>query len=293
MFKKYAEIYGEIWNKSFETSAEILKKSGEIWENVVSNEDFAKHCLATLESVSNATKPAEWLETTLLGRPVQVGQTPYEIVWREGTASLRFYQSSTPKDKKPLFIVYAMVNRPYILDLISDRSVIQKILNSGRDVYLLDWGEPTQNESELPLSYFTHYLINSAVDAVLTRENIDSLPLLGYCQGGTFSLLYALKEEQKISSLTLMATPVDFSKMGLLSLWAKHLDPSIFLNEKGNVDGWRLRMAFENLRPFHLPLRWQGFGKKILEGDIGEVEKEHFAAMEKWINDDRDIPGKA
>ena len=34
--------------------------------------------------------------------------------------------------------------------------------------------------------------------------------LIGLCQGGVFSLLYTLKNKNKVRSLVLMSTPIDF-----------------------------------------------------------------------------------
>ncbi len=42
----------------------------------------------------------------------------------------------------PLLIVYALVNRPYMMDLQEDRSLIRGLLSQGFDVYLIDWGYP-------------------------------------------------------------------------------------------------------------------------------------------------------
>ncbi len=42
----------------------------------------------------------------------------------------------------PLLIVYALVNRPYMMDLQEDRSLIRGLLAEGLDVYLIDWGYP-------------------------------------------------------------------------------------------------------------------------------------------------------
>ena len=42
----------------------------------------------------------------------------------------------------PILIVYALVNRPYMVDLQEDRSLVRNLLKLGLDVYLIDWGYP-------------------------------------------------------------------------------------------------------------------------------------------------------
>ena len=37
-------------------------------------------------------------------------------------------------------MIYALINKPYILDLYPGNSLIEHLTNQGHDVYLLDWG---------------------------------------------------------------------------------------------------------------------------------------------------------
>ena len=43
---------------------------------------------------------------------------------------------------EPVLVCYALVNRPYILDLQPDQSVVRQLLARGFEVYLIDWGVP-------------------------------------------------------------------------------------------------------------------------------------------------------
>jgi polyhydroxyalkanoate synthase len=71
----------------------------------------------------------------------RVGTTPHEIVFERGTLKLLRYRRDTPAvHAEPLLFCYALVNRPYILDLQPDKSVIRRYLERGFDVYLIDWG---------------------------------------------------------------------------------------------------------------------------------------------------------
>src|SRR5262249_43006855 len=70
---------------------------------------------------------------------VRVGTTPHDVVYEEGTLRLLRYRSETGVSfKVPILICYALVNRPYILDLQSNRSVVRQMLRRGFDVYLID-----------------------------------------------------------------------------------------------------------------------------------------------------------
>src|SRR3954451_19453031 len=77
-------------------------------------------------------------------RDVEVGTTAKEVVYHEDSLRLLRYRRWSPAAyAEPILFCYALVNRPYILDLQPDRSVIRQFLNRGFEVYLIDWGEPS------------------------------------------------------------------------------------------------------------------------------------------------------
>ena len=66
---------------------------------------------------------------------VHYGVTPREEVWRDGKVVLyRFIGDTAPTAKVPLLITYALVNRPYMVDLQEDRSLVRGLLAQGQDV---------------------------------------------------------------------------------------------------------------------------------------------------------------
>ena len=77
-------------------------------------------------------------------RDVRVGMTPHDIVLARGTFKLLRYRRETPAlHAEPILFCYALVNRPYILDLQPDKSVVCRYLEHGFEVYLIDWGAPS------------------------------------------------------------------------------------------------------------------------------------------------------
>jgi polyhydroxyalkanoate synthase len=66
---------------------------------------------------------------------VHYGATAKQEVWRDGKVVLyRFIGENKPTTKIPLLIVYALVNRPYMVDLQADRSLVKNLLARGEDV---------------------------------------------------------------------------------------------------------------------------------------------------------------
>ncbi len=63
--------------------------------------------------------------------------------------------------KMPVLIVYALVNRQYMLDIQPDRSIVRNLLQHGMDLYIIDWGYPTKSDMYLTLDdYISGYLDN-------------------------------------------------------------------------------------------------------------------------------------
>ncbi|MBN8797759.1 MAG: class III poly(R)-hydroxyalkanoic acid synthase subunit PhaC, partial [Stenotrophomonas nitritireducens] len=96
---------------------------------------------------------------------VGYGATAREEVWSDGKVKLyRFIGAQPPSGQPPLLIVYALVNRPYMVDLQDGRSLVQKLLAAGQDVYVLDWGYPDRSERFLTLGDYLLRFVDGAVD---------------------------------------------------------------------------------------------------------------------------------
>src|SRR6185312_6137641 len=79
----------------------------------------------------------------VLSTKAPIAQTPKELVWALNKAKLYRYVPVVPAERRypvPLLLVFAIMNRPYILDLRPGHSFVEFMVRSGFDVYLLDWG---------------------------------------------------------------------------------------------------------------------------------------------------------
>lgn len=229
---------------------------------------------------------------------LQVGVTPKEEIYREDNVVLYRY---TPMVERPfpipVLIVYALVNRPYMVDLQEDRSLVRNLLKLGLDVYLIDWGYPSRGDCWLTLDDYINGYLNNCVDAVRARHGLDRINLLGICQGGTFSLCYAALYQEKVKNLITMVAPVDFQvKDGLLNLWvgcspgSPAMDVDLLVNALGNIPGEFMNFGFLLMKPFELGLRKYLDLIEILDDDKKLL---NFLRMEKWIFDSPDQAGEA
>jgi len=226
---------------------------------------------------------------TLHDIDVDVWQTPFDEIHKEGIFRLIHYKPRVEKTlPTPVLIVYAYINRPYILDLQPDRSVIRKLLDKGLDVYMIDWGYPKKADKYITLEDYIRY-IDKALGIVAKRSGKDKITLHGYCIGGTLSLIFSSLNPDKVKNLVLQATPVDFDAPRAINLWAKSLDVDKVVDAMGNVPGEFLNNAFLLADPIGLT-----FGKyaNLIRESKDEKFLKTFLRMEKWIFDSPDVPGE-
>jgi len=223
---------------------------------------------------------------------VDFGVTPREEVWRDGKVVLyRFKGERRPTAQVPILISYALVNRPYMVDLQEDKSLVRGLLERGEDVYVIDWGYPDRSDRYLTLEDYIERFIGGAVDHLRKAHGLPSINLLGICQGGAFSLCYASLNPDKVRNLITMVTPVDFHTDGnMLSNWVQSLDVDLFVDTLGNVPADLMNYCYLMLKPFRLNLQ-----KYVGLVDILDDRKalEDFLRMEKWIFDSPDQAGEA
>jgi polyhydroxyalkanoate synthase len=168
---------------------------------------------------------------------VDYGATTREEVWRDGKVALyRFRGDTTPTAKVPLLISYALVNRPYMVDLQSDKSIVRGLLARGEDIYIIDWGYPDRSDRFLTLDDYIERFLGGAVDHLRRTQKLDAINLLGICQGGAFALCYAALHPGKVRNLITMVTPVDFhTEDNMLSNWVRELDVDLMVDTLGNI----------------------------------------------------------
>jgi polyhydroxyalkanoate synthase len=223
---------------------------------------------------------------------VDYGITRREEVWRDGKVVLyRFRGDTAPTATVPLLISYALVNRPYMVDLQSDKSIVRGLLARGEDVYIIDWGYPDRSDRFLTLEDYIERFLGGAVDHLRRTHKLDGINLLGICQGGAFSLCYAALHPGKVRNLVTMVTPVDFhTDDNMLSGWVRDLDVDLMIDTLGNIPADVMNHCYLMLKPFRLNLQKYVGLVDILDN---KSAVEDFLRMEKWIFDSPDQAGEA
>lgn len=221
-----------------------------------------------------------------------VAATPTDERWREGNARLlRYRRQGAARARTPILLVCSLINRPYVLDILPERSVVRRLLDGGHEVWLLDWGTPVAADAERPLADYALAQLPRAAAACARESGVDAVHVLGYCMGGTLSLMAAAAGRLPAASLVAMATPVELHDEGLLSLWCRTpgFDPAELAAAYGNVPPHVLQPAFKMLDPVALATKFLHLDEKIEDDDFVRF----FLAMETWLEDSVAFPGRA
>jgi polyhydroxyalkanoate synthase len=235
------------------------------------------------------------MRVVLEGAQINTGCTPKEVIWTKNKAKLYHYAPNTEKKYPvPILMIYALINRPYILDLVPGNSFIEYLIGEGFDVYLLDWGIPGDEDKDMDVEHYVLDYMPRAVKKVLKASGAEELTLFGYCMGGTLSAMYASLFPEHLKNLILLTTPVSFPRdeIGLFSLFTseKYLNPDLMADAFGNIPSETVDTGMQMLKPV---TNYVGTYVNMWERIFDEKPMETWLAMNKWVNDGTPFPGAA
>jgi polyhydroxyalkanoate synthase len=222
---------------------------------------------------------------------IEVGQTPCEILHETRAYRLLHYQQMVSKtDKTPILVVYALINKSYVLDLQPDKSWVRSLLSQGFDVYLLDWKTPTTADKYVSFDDYVNEYLNDCVDIVLKKTKTDKLTLHGYCMGSSMSVMYTTLHQEKVRNLAVIAPVIDTEKdTTVIGNLAKNMDVNKMLYVIGNLPVEQLYSCYSVLKPFK-----QGVNKyfNLVQNIDNDQFVGNFLRIEKWLYDTPPIAGE-
>lgn len=244
------------------------------------------------EDARQAHSRAKKASEVLLGDlDTELAKTDYEVVYREDRVTLKHYRPRTKSQyETPLLVVYALINRETMLDLQPGRSVVERFLDAGIDLYMIDWGYPTRKDRFQDFDDHINGYMDNIVDFIRDAKGVDRINLMGICMGGTFSVIYAALHPDKIKNLVTTVTPTNFdTRKGLLHVWMKHIDVDRVVDTFGNLPADVMNLGFLLLNPARLMIdKYVG----LMENLDNRQFVENFVRMDKWIFDSPDLPGE-
>jgi polyhydroxyalkanoate synthase len=145
---------------------------------------------AALRRLSTIARNAVKVVTTR----APIATTPRQTIWTLNKATLYRYTPVVPVEERhpvPLLLVFALMNRAAILDLRPGNSFVEYMLRRGYDVYLLDWGAPGLEDSDLGIEDYVLEYLPRAIRKLKVVSGSESFSLLGWCIGALLSTLYS------------------------------------------------------------------------------------------------------
>jgi polyhydroxyalkanoate synthase len=219
-----------------------------------------------------------------------IGQTPRQAIWTLNKATLFRYTPMVPAEKSrpvPLLLVFALMNRPSILDLRPGSSFVEYMLQQGYDLYLLDWGSPGPEDSDLRFENYVLDYMPRAIRKLKTVSGSETFSLLGWCIGALLSTLYAsLRPADGLRNLILLTAPLDFSNKEAIALSQmtdeRYLNVDRMLKAYGNMPGEMIDYGAKMLKPVE---NFVGSFVRLLDnlGNTRVVDSWH--AMNTWVKD--------
>lgn len=225
-------------------------------------------------------------------KKAQVGQTPHQVIHREGSARLLHFRAPRKTHARPILMVPSMINRWYVLDLMPGRSLVEYLTEEGFDVSVIDWGAPRPEDRYLRLDEVAGAMIGRALARSAAASGADRAHLLGYCMGGTLGAMHAAAHPSAMASLTTLAAPVRAA--GILADWTRSpaFDAKALVDAFGNIPWPLLQASFLMLRPTLTPSKVWFLFDRALRGPWTDDFVEGFLAKERWANDNVAMPGE-
>ncbi|MFU8815917.1 MAG: PHA/PHB synthase family protein [Pseudomonadales bacterium] len=136
------------------------------------------------------------------------------VIFKNDILELIQYQPKTPSvAATPMLYVFSQVNRFYLGDLTPDRSLFQRLLDAGIQVFAVSWKNPTEAERNWNIDSYAAGVID-AIGVMRSVTGQNKVHLMGLCAGGLVSAAAAgvlqARGDDWIDALSLFVNVLDF-----------------------------------------------------------------------------------
>src|SRR6516162_7012835 len=194
-------------------------------------------------------------------RPFEIGRnlaaTPGKVIFRNDLMELIQYAPQTPQVRSvPMLASPPWINKYYIMDLAPGRSFLEWAVQHERTVFAISYRNPDRSMSGVTLD---DYLVDGPRTALEVISEITGSPkidIIGLCLGGALTAMLAAylagTGDQRLGSVTLLNTLLDYSDPGVLGAFTDELTVSRLerqMQEHGVLEGSQMAATFDALRP--------------------------------------------
>jgi polyhydroxyalkanoate synthase subunit PhaC len=230
----------------------------------------AQNFIEDWERANSGKKPVG-TEAFQLGRDVAL--TPGKVIYRNRLIELIQYAPATEKVRpEPILIVPAWIMKYYILDLSPQNSLVKYLTEQGFTVFMISWKNPDPEDRNLGMDDYHKLGVMTAIDAVSAIVPDEPMHAVGYCIGGTLlsiaAAAMARDGDERLKSISLLATQTDFTEAGELMLFINESQLSFLEDmmwEQGFLDTKQMAGTFQLLHSNDLV--WSRMIREYLMGE--------------------------
>ena len=198
--------------------------------------------------------------------------TPGKVVFRNELMELIQYAPTTKTvHTTPLLCSPPWINKYYVMDLAPERSLVEWAVQHGHTVFMISYRDPDASMGSTSFEDYLNFGDAEALDVVTRITGSDKVNLMGLCLGGLMATLLtarcAARDDDRINSLTLLNTMLDYSEVGPVSSF---VSPEIVdrlekqMQQTGYLPAESMATTFDLLRANDLIFNY--IGPNWLEG---------------------------
>jgi polyhydroxyalkanoate synthase len=143
----------------------------------------------------------------------------------------------------------------------------------------------------LSLADYTHDFLPTCVEKVQEDSGVEDINIMGYCQGGVLSLIYAATHaDGPLKNLVCLTTPVNNHEMGLFKIWAneEYMDLDNMVETLGIIPAEFITNSFEMLRPAQRAAGQLRLWDQLWNDDFVKS----YRAFQRWGDETLPLPGE-
>ena len=244
------------------------------------------------EEHKNVLRAVHALERLFLGPLTPTVRTPHRIAFMWEKGDLIHYQSrKRPRFHTPLLIVPPLMVTPTIFDLRPGHSFVEHLVDRGFDVFLIDFGVPTDEDVTQTISDYVLEILPDAAEKVCELTGRNEISMLGWSMGGIFIDIYSalVGKDGPVKNIVTLGSPIDFSALFPFNIMAKLAEWPLMkvIDRIGNIPPALTRNGFKLLKPI-------GQVKRYINLAVHLWDREWVAGFEtidRWVDDFIPYPG--
>lgn len=226
-----------------------------------------------------------------------IAATPKDPVWTHRKVTLWRYRNPNRTHAIPVLLVFALINRPHIFDLRPGNSFVEYLISEGFDVYLIDWGEPDDEDGDMGLEKYICDELHWGVREVLRSSGAEQLSIIGWCIGATMTAMYLTRDAKRepapvVRNAVLLTMPVDTDDCQYTT-WLRRdtFDIDSAAASFDSVPGSMIDFSNKMMKPVS---NFVTTNRRVFESvRNGKPNRTNYQTMAKWVSDNPGFPSAA